>query len=250
MNGVNLEMGEQKFFPAVSITARCSFGSLCRLHWLVAAHCCFCWLWREISSLNSRSRTVTRHDQGLPTPTCHFGRSDLSWVDIELNTKDCCCCIDLCTMTCMPFSFLSENLAKSNEGNYGNNPSKWPENWSVNITVSTISRFPPQWKEDLFRYFMINEDACAQRRAYIPCSLSVLAAYFRKDANNLRRAVQTHREYKAFCSEHGYRTRHDPHCIPAMQPQLPDSLAYGTKLAQVDDARNIPSLCELDTCII
>ena len=76
---------------------------------------------------------MTRHDQGLPTPTCHFGRSDLSWVVVELNTKDCCCCIDLCTMTCMPFSFLSENLAKSNEGNYGNNPSKWPENWSVNL---------------------------------------------------------------------------------------------------------------------
>ena len=182
---------------------------------------------------------MSEHDQGLPTPTCHFGRSDLSWVVVELNTKDCCCCIDLCTMTCMPFSFLSENLAKSNEGNYGNNPSKWPENWSVNLTMSTISRFPPQWKEDLFRYFMINEDACAQRRAYIPCSLNVLAAYFRKDANNLRRAVQTHREYKAFCSEHGYRTRHDPHCIPAMQPQLPDSLAYGTKLAQVDDSDSI-----------
>ena len=31
---------------------------------------------------------MTRHDQGLPTPTCHFGRWDWSWVVVEINPKD------------------------------------------------------------------------------------------------------------------------------------------------------------------
>ena len=88
---------------------------------------------------------------------------------------------------------------------------------------------------------MINQGAAAQRKPYIlvPCSLNVLACYFQMDAINIKRVVQAHEEYKAFCSKHGYRSRNDPidpHCIPAMQSQLPDSLANGTKLAQVDDS--------------